>query len=159
MEQPKTLMICFYRRLNGKGKISCTVVTALLSPVTTQGICPQVGVLVIMGQGFDIVSSGKFPAPKRKITPTDNYIVVSCIRIAVSFLIQEEQNTLAAKRLWPPPNGCRWQFSGKAVPVSSPISNRGIIAGAVSVQVQICSQKIPGTGRVCLARLHFKSNL
>lgn len=29
--------------LSGKGKMSCTVVTALLSAVTTQGIYPQVG--------------------------------------------------------------------------------------------------------------------
>jgi hypothetical protein len=41
-------------------------------------------------QGFDIVWSGKFPVPKRQIAPTGNYIVVSTIRIAVSFLIQEE---------------------------------------------------------------------
>ncbi len=43
--------------------------------------------------------TGKCPAPKRQMAPTDNYIVVSCIGIAVSFLIQEEQNTLATKRL------------------------------------------------------------
>lgn len=38
-------------------------------------------------QGFDIVWSGKFPVPKRKIVSTDNYIVASCIGIAAPFII------------------------------------------------------------------------
>ena len=84
-----------------------TVVTALLSPITTQGICPRNAILrpartgirimptnrhrqrmLKFSQGFDLVSSGKFPAPKRKIAPTDNYIVVSGSSVTVPFLIQ-----------------------------------------------------------------------
>ena len=34
---------------------------------------------------------------------TDNYIVVSGSRTTAPFIIQEEWNALAAKRLWPPP--------------------------------------------------------
>lgn len=34
---------------------------------------------------------------------TDNYIVVSCSGTTAPFIIQEEWNALATKRLWPPP--------------------------------------------------------
>lgn len=149
---------------------------------------------------------------------TDNYIVVSGSRTTAPFIIQEEWNALATKRLWPPPfrstlarlylphiqlvlaylieipsmplqskiGGLRRVAvgilkSGKAALVSSPISNRDIAAGGypiisgwglirspfappkrgkphifprkigvMSVRVQICSRKIPGTGRAVL---------